>query len=113
PIPTAKSYSDNSDPLSWASTGVRPAYARAVRYRLAVAYDADSSSPMEISGALGDECDLIWVVDGGEPLGAMARMLPRLGSVVDCAGLDADGALAVVRQARPDGILAFTDSKLA
>jgi biotin carboxylase len=84
-----------------------------VKHRLAVAYDADSSSPMEISGALGDECDLIWVTDTSRPLGVLARMLPRLGTVVDCAGLSSEAAAAAVGAARPDGVLAFTDSRLA
>jgi biotin carboxylase len=84
-----------------------------LKHRLAVAYDADSSSPMEISGAIGDVCDLVWVVDSSQPLGAMARMLPRLGVVVDRAGLSPAGATAAVADAKPEGVLAFTDSQLA
>ena len=84
-----------------------------MKHRLAVAYDTDSSSPMEIVAALGELCDFVWIIDGSGPLGAMARLLPRLGTVVDIDGLAPDAAIAAAGAAEPDGIVAFTDSQLA
>jgi biotin carboxylase len=81
--------------------------------RLAVAYDTDSSSPMEIVAALGELCDIIWVIDSSQPLGAMGRLLPRLGTVVDLVGLEPAAAITAVGAASPEGIVAFTDSQLA
>jgi biotin carboxylase len=43
----------------------------------------------------------------------MARLLPRLGTVVDVDGLAPDAAIAAAGVAEPDGIVAFTDSQLA
>jgi biotin carboxylase len=84
-----------------------------LKNRLAVAYDTDSSSPMEIVAALGELCDIVWVIDSSQPLGAMARLLPRLGTVVDRVGLAPAAAVAALGATAPDGIVAFTDSQLA
>ena len=54
---------------------------------LAIAYDVTSSSPLELVEALGGRYDLVWVVEAADPsLGSWARLLPRLGRVVDVAG---------------------------
>ena len=58
-----------------------------LKQRLAVAYDADSSSPIEIITAVGELCDLVWIVDSSSDLGPLGALLPRLGTVVDRAGL--------------------------
>ncbi len=80
--------------------------------RLAIAYDSDSSSPMEIRRGLGDGYDLIWVVDSSQPPGPMDKVLPRLGAVVDFAGHSrADGILELEKCA-PEGIVTFSDSQL-
>jgi biotin carboxylase len=96
-----------ADPLHIGSGGAT------LNHRLAVAYDTDSSSPMEIAAALGELCDLIWVIDSSRPLGALGRLLPRLGTVVDRAGLSPEAMIDAVRAAEPAGIVAFTDSQLA
>ena len=49
---------------------------------------------MEIVAALGELRDFVWIIDGSGPLGAMARLLPRLGTVVDIDGLAPDAAIA-------------------
>jgi len=83
-----------------------------LKHRLAVAYDAESSSPIEIITAVGELCDLIWVVDSSQSLGPMSALLPRLGTMVDLAGLAPEDAVAAVARATPGGIVAFTDSRL-
>ena len=84
-----------------------------MRHRLAVAYDVDCFSPIEIVTAIGEDCDLIWVVDSSHPLGPMSMMLPRTGTVVDIANLSLDAAIAEVRKCGPQGIVAFSDSQLS
>lgn len=84
------------------------------RPQVAVAYDISSSSPMELIAALGGVCDVVWVVDGSESsLGAMDRLLPRLGQVVDTAGRSPEQVADTLRDAGIDGVIAFTDSQLA
>jgi biotin carboxylase len=84
-----------------------------LKHRLAVAYDAGSFSPIEIVTAVGEGCDLIWVIDSSRPLGPMSQILSRTGSVVDIAGRSQDKAVAQVAASRPEGIVAFNDSQLS
>jgi biotin carboxylase len=84
-----------------------------LKHRLAIAYDVDSFSPIEILTAVGEGCDLIWVVDSSRPLGPMGQVLSRTGYVVDIAGLSQDEAVAVVAASQPEGILALNDSQLS
>jgi len=83
------------------------------RPTLAVPYDISSSSPLELVDALDGACRLVWVVDGADPrLGAWARLLPRLGQVVDIAGRDVDEVAADLTRLGVDGVVAFADSQL-
>ena len=91
----------------------RPGGGPAGRPRLAVAYDVTSSSPLELTEALGGRCDVVWVVDVSSPsLGAWARLLPRLGRVVDLADRSLDEVAEELRDTGVDGVVAFTDSQL-
>ncbi len=84
------------------------------RPQVAVAYDIFSSSPMELIAALGGLCDVVWVVDGSKSsLGAMHRLLPRLGQVVDTAGRSPEQVADTLRDAGIDGVIAFTDTQLS
>lgn len=84
--------------------------------RLVVAFDGRSTSPMDLADTLRPLADLVWVVDSTDPtLGSMARLLPRLGTVVDRHGRsvsetvdDLAAAVGVV-----DGVVAFTDAQLS
>ena len=81
--------------------------------RLAVAYDITSSSPLELSQALKDACDLVWMVDTSDArLGSLARLLPRLGQVVESGNRSLDAVTAELSDANVDGVIAFTDSQL-
>ncbi|HZE31509.1 MAG TPA: hypothetical protein VE198_08755, partial [Actinoallomurus sp.] len=58
------------------------------RRRLAFVYHPRSWGSMEVADAAKDVCDLIWVIDTRMPeVASMARLLCRLGTVVDVAGL--------------------------
>ena len=68
---------------------------------------------MAIAAAAGPICELVWVIDSSVPETiSMARLLRRLGSVVDVAGLSLDDAAASIAVHQPDGILALADSLL-
>ena len=55
----------------------------------------------------------MWVVEAGDPsLGSWARLLPRLGRVVDVAGRSSGEVAAELRDLGVDGVLAFTDTQL-
>jgi len=83
------------------------------RPRLAVAYDVTSSSPLELTDALDGRCDVVWVVDAGDPaLGVWSRLLPRLGTVVDVAGRTPGDVVGELHSLGVAGVVAFTDSQL-
>ncbi len=81
--------------------------------RLAFVYHPRSFPTMAIKEAAEGVCELIWVIDSNDPeIGSMARLLGRLGDLVDIAGLSLEEAATAVAGARPDGILALADSLL-
>ena len=83
------------------------------RPRLAVPYDVTSSSPLELIETLDGRCEVVWVVDAGDPaLGAWSRLLPRLGTVVDVAGRAPEDYTGELRSVGVDGVVAFTDGQL-
>jgi biotin carboxylase len=81
--------------------------------RLAFVYHARSFGTMAIAEAAAGICELVWVVDTSEPdVCSMSRLLRRVGSVVDVAGMSVEQAAAAIAEARPVGILALADSRL-
>lgn len=80
--------------------------------RLAYMFDR-RYSPMAIAGYAHGVCRLVWVVDTSDPEAAsMARLLRRLGDVVDVAGLSIEQAADALAAAELDGILSQTDAFL-
>jgi D-alanine-D-alanine ligase-like ATP-grasp enzyme len=78
--------------------------------RVAVLYESGAFSPLEISEAAEGLCDLIWVTGLSAPLdSSVARLLPRLGTLIDVRDLDHDASVAALREAHADGIAVFTD----
>lgn len=81
--------------------------------RIVIPYDITSSSPMEIVGAIGELCEIIWVVQFDDPsLGLVARFFPRFGRAVDSSGLSPDDVIELLGHDQVDGVIAFTDSQL-
>jgi biotin carboxylase len=81
--------------------------------RLAFVYHPRSFGTLAIAQAARERCDLVWVIDGEMPeVASMARLLRRLGEVVDIAGCAVDEAAERLRECRPDGILALADPLL-
>src|ERR1700744_1428746 len=80
------------------------------RGRLAVMYEVGAFSPFEIRDAAQGLCDLVWVTGWSSPLDrTLARLLPRLGTVLDVEGLGQDDIVAALREAGVDGIVVFSD----
>ena len=85
-----------------ADEGRRPA--------LAITHGENTVSAMKLAESARPLCDLIWVVDSGtlaEP--KMVRLLRKLGTTIDTAGMSEDDAADALRSCRPDGILAYAD----
>jgi biotin carboxylase len=68
---------------------------------------------MAIAEAAEGVCELIWILDTSDSeISSMARLLRRLGDVVDVAGMSLEEAAAAIAASQPDGILALADSLL-
>ncbi len=81
-----------------------------MRPRVAVLHHVRSFFPLDLFQQVGDAAEILWVVDGTQPADdGSARLLPRLGSVVDIEGLDLDQAARTLAAHRPDGIVSFVD----
>src|SRR6202161_314945 len=79
--------------------------------RVAVMYEPGAFSPFEIYDAAEGLCELIWVTGWSTPLdSSAARLLPRLGTLIDAPDLDRAARVAALRDARADGIVVFTDA---
>jgi len=69
---------------------------------------------MAVADAAKGICELVWIVDTSDAeVASVSRLLRRLGTVIDVAGMTVEGAAAEIAAARPDGILALADSLLA
>ncbi|HVW19142.1 MAG TPA: hypothetical protein VHB30_12930, partial [Solirubrobacteraceae bacterium] len=87
-----------------------PGAAAAARPRIAVAFRHDSPSAMLLADAAAGRYDLVWLIDSATAgLGPLARLLGRLGPVVDVAGLPPAAAAAALDAEGPTGITTFSD----
>ena len=84
-----------------------------MRPKVAVLHHARSFFPLELFQQVGDDAELLWVVDADlSGVAATDRLLRRLGSVVDIAGLDMEKAALSLADHHPDGIVSFVDDHL-
>jgi biotin carboxylase len=87
-------------------TGQRPT--------LAIVYGHGSAPAMSLSAAASSVCDIAWVVDASSITDAsMLRLLRKLGTIVDIAGLSEEQAATAVKELRPQGIVAYADAQIA
>ena len=81
--------------------------------RVVVVYDAASITPMVLAEAASGICRIVWVLDGSDPvMSSLARLLRRMGEVVDTDGLDTDAVAAAVTCHGPIGILTFAEAQM-
>jgi biotin carboxylase len=87
--------------------------AGATRRRLAFVFDPGSFATLALFEAADGLCDLLWVADTSRSdVAALRKLLARLGTVVDVAGLTTAEAAAAIGAHQPDGILALADDAL-
>ncbi len=80
---------------------------------LAIVHGEGSVSAMQLVASAKPVSDVVWVVDSDEPeVSTMLRLLRRLGTTVDVAGLSADEAAEALRPCRPDGVAAYADRQI-
>ena len=80
---------------------------------LAIVYGDGSASAMSLSAAAASLCDLVWVIDTGAMKDAsMTRLVRKLGTTVDIAGLSETEAADALRAEQPDGIAAYADAQI-
>jgi biotin carboxylase len=82
--------------------------------KLAFFYHPLSFAPMSIVEAARGLCDIVWLVDTEDPRhGSTLRLLSRLGTVIDVAGLSAEAVAALIAAANGvDGVLTLADEYL-
>jgi biotin carboxylase len=80
---------------------------------LAVVYDGESVSPLDLSAAAKELCHIVWVIDDETAdLAWTERLLRRFGSILNIYGMDAAASAALVAQSGVSGIIAFADRQL-
>lgn len=81
---------------------------------LAFVHHPRSFSAFQVAEAARGVCSIVWVIDSEiDDSLTTARMLHRLGTVVDVAGMNGEQAAAAVSSLRPDGILSLKDSRMS
>jgi biotin carboxylase len=81
--------------------------------RLAILHHARSFFPLDLYRAIGDDIEPLWVlIDDASEDPTARRLLPRLGTVIDIAGLDLDDAAGRLATQQPAGIVTFVDDNL-
>jgi biotin carboxylase len=81
--------------------------------RIAVLHHPRSFFALELREMVDGVADILWVLSGPDCEGPMdPRLLRRLGTVVDIAGMGPDRAAATLAAHRPDGIISFVDDHI-
>src|SRR5579862_1586084 len=84
------------------------------RPTLAIVFGEGSAPAMSLSAAATSLCDIAWVVDSAATRDAsMMRLLRKLGTTVDVAGLSHGEVLAPAQGEGPDGTVAFAHPPIA
>jgi biotin carboxylase len=81
--------------------------------RIAVMHHPRSFFPLDLFQQLRGTADLLWVLSGSERNEATdPRLLRRLGTVVDVAGMGSDEAAETLNAHHPEGIVSFVDDHI-
>ena len=78
---------------------------------LAVVYSARSRPWREIVEAAEGLCRLLWIVDSAD-VGSTARLLRKLGTVIDAADCTPEELIRRVHAEHPDGVTSYCDTDL-
>jgi len=78
--------------------------------RLIVDYEYGAQSVFALKEAAGDLCEIIWLVNLSTPeMRQLARLMARMGTVVDVAGRPEQHIVEELRRSGPTGILSLSD----
>jgi biotin carboxylase len=78
--------------------------------RLIVDYEYGAQSVFALKEAAGDLCEIIWLVNLVTPeMRQLARLMARMGTVVDIAGRSEQHIVEELRRSSPTGILSLSD----
>ena len=78
-----------------------------------VGHGPQSQPPLEIAEASSGLCEIIWLIDESVPENVLAaRLLNKIGIVVNCAGLSPVETAAKLRKYSPDGVVAYRDADI-
>jgi hypothetical protein len=81
--------------------------------RLIIAYDATTPSVFSLRDAARGLCDLVWMIDLSVPeMANPARLLSRVGTLVDVSGLTTVETVEALRSTAPTGVVAFNDRSI-
>lgn len=81
--------------------------------RVIISYEATTPSVFSLRDATRGLCEIIWVIDLTEPgMANSARLLSRVGRVVDVADLTDDQIVTALAAHRPTGMVALNDRRL-
>lgn len=80
---------------------------------LAVGHGLRSVAPVQIIEAASGLCDLLWLIDTSFPENVVtSRLLRKVGTVVDLAGLSEQEMVAAVRPHSPDAVVTYRDDDI-
>ncbi|MGD0876162.1 MAG: ATP-grasp domain-containing protein [Acidimicrobiales bacterium] len=80
---------------------------------LVIGYGQRSAPAMQIVEAARDLCGILWLIDESGPDSTFTtRLLKKVGTVVNIAGLSLDETTAQLRAHAPDGIVAYRDEDI-
>ena len=78
-----------------------------------VGHGPQSQPPLEIAEASSGLCEIIWLIDESVPENVLAaRLLNKIGIVVNCAGLSPVETATKLRKYSPDGVVAYRDADI-
>ncbi len=82
-------------------------------HRLLISYEATTPSLFSLRGAAQGPCDIVWVLDSSEPeMAEAARLLSRMGTVMDMSGCSPAQTVEALRATGPTGVVALNDRRI-
>ena len=80
---------------------------------LVVPHGLRSAPPLQIAEAASGLCEILWLVDESVPENAFtSRLLSKVGTVENIAGLLPEEIVSLVREHLPDGVVADCDDDI-
>jgi biotin carboxylase len=94
---------------TWGSGAGETGVSSRSRPVLAIVHGEDLGAPLLMAESAAPVCDLAWVIDSSEMGAWLPRLLRKLGTTIDIAGMSMADAAQALRPVKPDGIVAYGD----